>query len=279
MSPDSDNCHYHGRLQSLDWDNPQCVAESSIKSRPGYDTFDASEYIDTPKTMNMKIKLLSSMIKQKHNVLVYTGAGISTSSGIGDYASKADKSVAPHLNSKQSSIKSKSRLDLEPTFTHKLLAAMEQKGYLHHWIQQNHDRLAQKAGYPQNKLNEIHGAWGDNKNPVLMMDDNLRKDLIEWLERWTDKTDLVIAIGTSLCGMTADIVVEKNLDKLVIINLQKTKYDDKCALRIWGLIDDIAVKLAKKLKLKIPNRRCQERGNQWVQRHPRCKYNTPRVKF
>ena len=26
-------------------------------------------------------------------------------------------------------------------------------------LQQNHDRLAQKAGFPQTKLNEIHGAW------------------------------------------------------------------------------------------------------------------------
>ena len=49
------------------------------------------------------------------------------------------------------------------------------------WVQQNHDRLSQKAGFPQEKLNEINGAWGDNKNCVKMMDDNLRRDLIDWL--------------------------------------------------------------------------------------------------
>ena len=40
--------------------------------------------------------------------------------------------------------------------------------------------LAQKAGFPVEKLNEIHGAWGDAKNPVLMMDDKLRDDLESW---------------------------------------------------------------------------------------------------
>ena len=50
-----------------------------------------------------------------------------------------------------------------------------------HWLQQNHDRLAQKAGFPQAQLNEIHGAWGDRKNRVLMMDEQLRPDMIEWM--------------------------------------------------------------------------------------------------
>ena len=40
--------------------------------------------------------------------------------------------------------------------------------------------LAQKAGFPVERLNEIHGAWGDAKNPVLMMDDKLRDDLESW---------------------------------------------------------------------------------------------------
>ena len=42
------------------------------------------------------------MIKESKNLVVYTGAGISRASGIGDYASKAKKSIAgkenPSLN-------------------------------------------------------------------------------------------------------------------------------------------------------------------------------------
>lgn len=41
---------------------------------------------------------------------------------------------------------------------------LEEKGLIGHLLQQNHDRLPQKAGFPQAKINEIHGAWGDTKN-------------------------------------------------------------------------------------------------------------------
>jgi hypothetical protein len=30
---------------------------------------------------------------------------------------------------------------------------MEKKNYVKHWLQQNHDGLAQKAGFPMSKLN------------------------------------------------------------------------------------------------------------------------------
>lgn len=42
-----------------------------------------------------------------------------------------------------------------------MLVALSRAGYLKHWVQQNHDGLPQKAGYPQEHINEIHGAWFD----------------------------------------------------------------------------------------------------------------------
>lgn len=41
------------------------------------------------------------------------------------------------------------------------LVALSKKGWVHHWLQQNHDGLPQKAGFPQEKINEVHGAWFD----------------------------------------------------------------------------------------------------------------------
>merc|ERR1712159_644818 len=100
------------------------------------------------------------------------------------------------------------RLNAQPTVAHCVLAALQRKKLVHHWLQQNHDRLAQKAGFPQAKLNEIHGAWGDDKNPVKMMDDTLRADLWEWMAQWEGRADLCMALGTSLCGMAADCVAQ-----------------------------------------------------------------------
>ena len=98
---------------------------------------------------------------------------------------------------------------------------------MEHWINQNHDRLAQKAGYPQHALNEIHGAWGDVKNRVLQMDESLRDDLYHWMERWAEKTDCVLALGSSLCGMNADQIVSAGVraNGLIICSIQRTPYE------------------------------------------------------
>lgn len=47
----------------------------------------------------------------------------------------------------------------KPTYSHFALTALERGGLLHYYVQQNHDGLPQKACFPQEKINEIHGAW------------------------------------------------------------------------------------------------------------------------
>jgi len=185
--------------------------------------------------------------------VAYTGAGISTPAGIGDYASKGKGSVVGKEGCRN-------RLELQPTKTHRVMAAMEKKGLLHEWINQNHDGLAQKAGYPFAKLNEIHGGWFDKKNPVVLMDGTLRNDLWQRLQDWSGKSECVLAMGTSLCGMGADLVCHQSHQRhaqegigqgLVIINLQRTPLDDKASLRIFARTDDVFACLAKLWRLKL----------------------------
>jgi len=122
------------------------------------------------------------------------------------------------------------------------------------WIQQNHDGLPQKAGLPQHALNEIHGAWFDPSNPVVKMQGELRSDLFSDMLEWEDKTDLCLAIGTSLAGMNADRVAMTVANRAaaggvtsngsvalgtVIISLQQTQMDSKATLRIFARIDDV----------------------------------------
>jgi NAD-dependent SIR2 family protein deacetylase len=242
----------HGILGSPDWAPPRLVAASEEEARPGYDALTASEYLDDPDVLDAKVTLIADLIRKSSNLCVYTGAGISTAAGIGDYASIAPKS----LIAKTETI---NRLKAEPTYAHRALAAMEKKGLLKHWVQQNHDGLAQKAGYPKEKLNEIHGSWFDIKNPVVLMDDNVRSDLYEWLLEWEQKADLTIAMGSSLCGMNADRMAATPARKaadglalgLVIANLQRTQYDGRASVRVFAKCDDFMRLLAQKLKLKV----------------------------
>merc|ERR1712176_841726 len=135
--------------------------------------------------------------------IVYTGAGISTASGISDYASKADSSLA---KAGRARLKKVMPMDAQPTLAHRALAKLHAEGYVKHWVQQNHDGLPQKAGFPQEHLNEIHGSLFDPSNPMIPMGGSLRRDLHNMMSDWEARTDLCLALGTSMVGMASDCV-------------------------------------------------------------------------
>merc|ERR1711871_737879 len=237
------------------WDAPVLATFSKQLARPGYASKNASEYLDTEPTLKQKISLLAEMIRSAKHCVCYSGAGISTSAGVSDYATKERSNV---LQPKQKKV---SALLCRPTRAHMVLTEMEKRGFLHGWVQQNHDGLPQKAGYPQEKLNEIHGAWFDPSNPVVPMDGELRDDLFEWLCEEEKATDLTLALGSSLCGMNADRMVTSPAMRwkqghgqgAVIISLQQTQYDDICTLRIFSTLDKVMDALAHELGLMVPN--------------------------
>lgn len=195
------------------------------------------------------------------------------------------------------------KLNLQPTLAHHCLALLTvKKKFFHHWVNQNHDRLAQKAGFPQPLLNEIHGGWGDKPNPVVKMGGVLRSDLFHWMEEWSEKADVVLSLGTSLSGMASDDYIprmaagreereekKKKIDEedefrnsgLIIVGFQPTRMDHMAQVRLWGQLDDIVLKLTKELLLGqggdivIPDPFLVKEGERWMRAHPSCAYDTP----
>lgn len=255
----------HGIDGSVEWAAPVMTKCADVDARPGYNSRKAHEYEDTPEVFERKIQMLADMVRRSKALCAYTGAGISTASGIDDYATKGGA---------QAGRKVRSPVDAEPTLAHRVLTAMHAQGHLKHWIQQNHDGLPQKAGFPQHALNEIHGAWFDPSNPVVKMNGDLRSDLFSWLMEWETKADLVIAMGTSLAGMNADRVVDSVAERArlgmpkkprrkpegnddaaigaVIVSIQQTSMDDRACLRIFAKIDRVADALARELAVDVP---------------------------
>merc|ERR1719478_1672050 len=152
--------------------------------------------------------------------------------------------------------------EAQPTLAHRVLVGMYKAGQLKHWVQQNHDGLPQKAGFPQKDLNEIHGAWYDPSNPVVPMSGTLRRDLIEQMLLWEEKVDLCLALGTSMVGMNADRMAVAPAERArkgkagalgtVIVSLQQTQYDSISSLRIFAKIDQVMEMLAAELDIAIP---------------------------
>ncbi|CAE7304548.1 Sirt6 [Symbiodinium sp. KB8] len=251
---DADPQSAHGFLGDPNWPLPRLASACNEEARPGYKTMKAHEYLDEPAVLKAKVKLLADLIARSRNCVAYTGAGISTASGIKDYATKASSS--------SSSSSAKSPWLAEPSYAHHVLVALWKSGNLKHWVQQNHDGLPQKAGFPQKDINEIHGAWWDPSNPVVPMDGTLRSDLIQWMLDWESRVDLCLALGTSMVGMNADrmaVSPAKRAQRLhrdealgtVIVALQQTQYDKISSLRIFARLDDVLNELASLLNLDV----------------------------
>src|SRR3989338_3040784 len=231
----------HGRLHQPDWQNPVRVTSFDVPARWTFTDMCAHEYREKPETLAKKAKMLADLIRRSKNCVAYTGAGISTAAGIDDYASKA-KSTYQTAAGKPVL---KDWKQARPTYSHRVLTTLYEQGQLKHWIQQNHDSLPQKAGYPQHALNEIHGSLHDPSNPIVPYEGELRPDLFQWMNEWTEQIDLCLALGTSMSGFAADEVALHPATKfadgiglgIVIINLQQTQYDSRASLRIFEKID------------------------------------------
>jgi NAD-dependent deacetylase len=121
---------------------------------------------------NENICIVAQKITEGRKNVVFTGAGISTESGIPDYRSKGgiwDKFRPVYfdefMSSKEARIeywrrKSELYQDLtkaEPNPAHKALVTLYEMDLLKAVITQNIDGLHQKAGLPDEKVIELHG--------------------------------------------------------------------------------------------------------------------------
>eukprot|EP00927_Polykrikos_kofoidii_P029004 TRINITY_DN25152_c0_g3_i1.p1 TRINITY_DN25152_c0_g3~~TRINITY_DN25152_c0_g3_i1.p1 ORF type:complete len:437 (-),score=74.65 TRINITY_DN25152_c0_g3_i1:477-1787(-) len=245
----------HGLMGEAHWQPPVIVTEYDTKARHTFTDISASEFGDVEEVLREKVALLATLVKRSDAMVAYTGAGISTAAGIDDYATRAkDESVTAEGRPEVKDWK-----DARPTRAHFAMVELYKASMLKYWIQQNHDSLPQKAGFPQHALNEIHGSLHDPSNPVVPYEGSLRDDLFEWMHHWQDKADLCLALGTSLSGFNADSVPAAAAKRfaggcgqgLVIVNLQNTPYDAQCSLRIYAKIDTVLEMLVSQLGLEL----------------------------
>lgn len=243
---------WHGRASGLaSAPPPRCIWSSERPPRDDHDSLPwltASEFIDEPSVMQAKVKQLAHLLRLSRKTVLYTGAGISASV-VGQAARSGTNTVGWEKVNKRT---------VKPTFTHRALGHLGRIGLVNSWVQQNHDGLPQKAGFPQEFLNEIHGSWYDPSNPVVKYSGTLHGRCCEWMERDAQEADLVIVLGTSLGGLNADQVATEAAHRskcgkslgTVCLNLQQTPQDGIMTLRLFGKSDDILRLLLRELGLK-----------------------------
>jgi len=123
--------------------------------------------------MMEEIERLAQLITESKKTVVFTGAGISTESGIPDFRSPGgiwsrydpeDFTIQKFLSGPAArktiwkmSAESGLLTEAEPNLAHYAIAELYQLGKLDCVITQNIDNLHQKAGVPDDKVFELHG--------------------------------------------------------------------------------------------------------------------------
>jgi len=164
-------------------------------------------------------------------------------------------------------------LDVKPNVTHIALAKLEEIGKLKCVITQNIDGLHQKAG--AKNVAELHGTilrnycmrckkrfdaeyvfdskdvpkcecGGTIKPDVVLYNEFLKDNVVQNAIDAIKNCDLLIVGGTSLTVYPATSYVENfNGKNLVIINRDKTDYDDKAELVINESLGDVFKEILK----------------------------------
>jgi len=217
------------------------------------------EYFDDPQELDKKVKELAQLIRNSKHMVIYTGAGVSTSAKIPDYRGPQgiwtlqDKGIRPYLE-----------VTLEqaiPTPTHMAIVELFKNGSMKFLVSTNVDGLHRRSGIPSNSISELHGNCYlescSNKlcgkeylrnydasshrsdhftgrkcdvckstlfDSIINFGENLPSKELEKAIFESGKSDLSLVLGTSMRVSPANkfpLEVLENGGKLVIVNLQK----------------------------------------------------------
>jgi len=249
------------------------------------------EFFDEEDVLREKAVALADLIRDK-KLVVYTGAGISTSAKIPDYRGPNGIWTLAAKGKKVPKLPLESAL---PTYTHMALKALVDAGIATMIVSTNIDGLHRRSGLTAHNLAELHGnvykevcptCGADYIRPSSVVDGARQRctgRLCERLNCRTPLRDSIINFGESLPftelgkaerhSMDADVafvmgssmrvtpacdlpaLCNKRKDQpgsLAILNLQKTRFDDDCAVRIFGKCDEFMQLLMAELDIDVP---------------------------
>ncbi|EFC45062.1 silent information regulator family protein [Naegleria gruberi] len=115
---------------------------------------DCTEYFDSAEEIEEKIKWVIDYVKDSKHLVIYTGAGISTESGIIDY--RGPKGIWTMLKQGKEPVKSVPFIKF-PTKCHMAISELYKQKKLKYLTSQNVDGLHLESGISRDCMSEIHG--------------------------------------------------------------------------------------------------------------------------
>ncbi|XP_078054341.1 NAD-dependent protein deacylase sirtuin-6 isoform X2 [Mustelus asterias] len=192
------------------------------------------EIFDSSEELERKALELADLVQNASYVVVHTGAGISTSSGIPDFR---DKLSELHGN----------------MFVEECTKCGKQ--YVRDTVVGTMGLKATGRLCDLKKARGLRACRGKLRDTILDWEDSLPERDLSLADEACRKSDLAITLGSSLQikpSSNLPLNTKKRGGKLVIVNLQATKLDRHSDLRIFGYIDEVVAKLMKHLGIEIP---------------------------
>lgn len=226
--------------------------------------------------LSKRIDRLVQILHSSAKLVVFTGAGISTESGVPDFRgpdglwTRRDKGL-PVSGATINWSKS------QPNSGHQAIVELQTLGKLKFLISQNIDNLHLKSGIDPDKLAELHGnltklrcrrceftldnfddlkqcpeCGGGLKSSVVDFGDSLPRRDLDLAIRHAQDCDVFLVLGSSLVVNPAaglPRVAVENGAKLVIINAGETPLDNVADLRFAEKIGQVMPVAIQELKL------------------------------
>eukprot|EP00730_Choanoeca_flexa_P008521 TRINITY_DN12498_c1_g4_i2.p1 TRINITY_DN12498_c1_g4~~TRINITY_DN12498_c1_g4_i2.p1 ORF type:complete len:450 (+),score=104.81 TRINITY_DN12498_c1_g4_i2:397-1746(+) len=288
------------------------VAFTAKEARAMLEALDTAEFYQDAAIVARMAQSLADKIKRAQHVVMFTGAGVSTSTGIGDYRGKSGKwtAAATGLEDEEFETDGVNFQELRPSYTHEAIAKLFADGYVHFLISQNCDGLHRMSGVLREQIAEVHGnifqeycsqckheyergsyVPDDDMDEVLMQQrdlpkdtfaevcptcrlnhytgrvceqpgcsgklrdtiinfgDMLRDEIITAAQDNAKRSDLMIALGTTLSVTpVCELAHKVKRKQLAIVNRQPTEKDSTAkAGRVYGDVDPFMEALMQSL--------------------------------
>jgi mono-ADP-ribosyltransferase sirtuin 6 len=224
--------------------------------------------------LDRRIDTLALWMYESRYLVTFTGAGISTESGLSDFRgadgvwTRRDKGLSPKPMSKPMEL-------IEPNSGHLALVELQKLGKLKFLISQNVDSLHLKSGIHPDLISELHGnvtklrcvrcertidrtaapsacqCGGRLQSSVVNFSQPLPARDLRLAYEHSRKSDLFIVIGSSLVVRpAADMPAEalRSGGKLVILNQGETPFDSYAHLRFNERVGEVMPRAVKRLK-------------------------------
>ncbi|GFN87655.1 NAD-dependent deacetylase sirtuin-6 [Plakobranchus ocellatus] len=144
-------------------DSTSSISLSDVERSMILDAKKTAEYHDSKSSVLHEAKRIAYIIKNSRHCIVFTGAGISTAAGIGDFRgidgkwTKRDKLKNYGSKGAGQAASQKPVEQLRPTYTHEALFKLMEMGVIKFVISQNTDGLHRLSGIPADQIAELHG--------------------------------------------------------------------------------------------------------------------------